>query len=120
MLVGMVTKNSILIVEFANQLRARGMGLLEATLQASSTRFRPILMTALSTIVGILPIALGRGAGGESRAPLGVAVVGGMLFSTLLTFFVVPATYVVMAQLGEALRRPRRAEASSTVGAGGG
>ncbi len=103
MLVGMVTKNSILIVEFANQLRARGLALLEATHQAASTRFRPILMTALSTIVGILPIALGRGAGGESRAPLGVAVVGGMLFSTLLTYFVVPATYVVVAQLRETL-----------------
>jgi multidrug efflux pump len=120
MLVGMVTKNSILIVEFANQLRARGMGLLEATLQASSTRFRPILMTALATIVGILPIALGRGAGGESRAPLGIAVVGGMLFSTILTFFVVPATYVVMAQLREALvARSKTAQASGTVGAGG-
>jgi multidrug efflux pump len=119
MLVGMVTKNSILIVEFANQLRARGLGLYEATLQASSTRFRPILMTALSTIVGILPIALGRGAGGESRAPLGVAVVGGMLFSTLLTFFVVPATYVVVAQLREALARgPRPAEAPGPVSAG--
>jgi multidrug efflux pump len=119
MLVGLVTKNSILIVEFANQLRARGEGLLEATLQASSTRFRPILMTALSTIVGILPIALGRGAGGESRAPLGVAVVGGMLFSTLLTFFVVPATYVAVAQLREALRRTRVVEASGPVSAGG-
>jgi multidrug efflux pump len=119
MLVGLVTKNSILIVEFANQLRARGLPLLEATLQASNTRFRPILMTALATIVGILPIALGRGAGGESRAPLGVAVVGGMLFSTILTFFVVPATYVVVAQLRESFRRTRAVEASGPVSAGG-
>jgi multidrug efflux pump len=98
MLVGLVTKNSILIVEFANQLRERGADLVTATFEAARTRFRPILMTALSTIVGILPIALGGGAGGEARAPLGVAVVGGMAFSTLLTFFVVPAAYVVIEQ----------------------
>jgi multidrug efflux pump len=110
MLVGLVTKNSILIVEFANQLRERGMGLVEATYEAARTRFRPILMTALSTIVGILPIALGSGAGGEARAPLGVAVVGGMLFSTLLTFFVVPAVYIAL----EGIRR-RLAGASETA-----
>ncbi len=98
MLVGLVTKNSILIVEFANRLRARGLDLVEAVSQASQTRFRPILMTALATMMGILPIALGRGAGGESRAPLGIAVVGGMFFSTVLTFFIVPATYVVLAR----------------------
>ncbi len=99
MLVGLVTKNSILIVEFANQLRERGLDLVEATFEASRTRFRPILMTAVSTIVGILPIALGGGAGGEARAPLGVAVAGGMFFSTVLTFFVVPVTYVGMERL---------------------
>ncbi len=96
MLVGIVTKNSILIVEFANQLRARGRSAFDAVLEASLTRFRPILMTALATIAGIVPIALGLGAGGEARAPLGVAVAGGMFFSTLLTFFVVPATYLVV------------------------
>jgi len=100
MLVGLVTKNSILIVEFANQLRGRGLDLLEATLEASRTRFRPILMTALATMVGILPIAAGIGAGGSMRQGLGVAVIGGMLFSTALTFFVVPAAYVS----GERLR----------------
>jgi multidrug efflux pump len=107
MLVGLVTKNSILIVEFANQLRARGLDLMEATFEAARTRFRPILMTAVSTIVGILPIALARGAGGEARAPLGVAVIGGMLFSTLLTFFIVPATYVVFERLRMRLARGR-------------
>lgn len=96
MLVGLVTKNSILIVEFANQLRDNGLDLVEATYEAARTRFRPILMTAVSTIVGILPIALGGGAGGEARAPLGIAVVGGMFFSTLLTFFVVPAAYIAL------------------------
>jgi len=101
MLVGLVTKNSILIVEFANQLRERGNSTYDATLEAARARFRPILMTALSTIIGILPIAVGGGAGGESRAPLGIAVVGGMVFSTLLTFFVVPAMYILMERLRE-------------------
>jgi len=103
MLVGLVTKNSILIVEFSNQLHAQGRSLVDATREAARTRFRPILMTALSTIVGILPIALGLGAGGESRAPLGIAVVGGMAFSTVLTFVVVPALHVVLQGLRERL-----------------
>ncbi len=115
MLVGLVTKNSILIVEFANQLRAQGRPLFEATFEASRTRFRPILMTALSTIVGILPIALGTGAGGEARAPLGIAVAGGMFFSTLLTFLVVPATYVAIE--GFRARRQRRATAAAPAAA---
>ena len=90
-------------------MRQRGEPLLQATFDAAKTRFRPILMTALSTIIGIFPIALGGGAGGESRAPLGVAVVGGMLFSTLLTFFIVPATYILLEGLRERLLG-RRAE----------
>jgi len=101
LLVGLVTKNSILIVEFADQLRDRGLSLEEATFEASRLRFRPILMTALSTVLGILPIALGIGAGGESRAPLGIAVAGGVLFSTLLTLLVVPATYIGFARAVE-------------------
>lgn len=104
MLVGLVTKNSILIVEFANQLRERGASLGDAALEAARTRLRPILMTAISTIVGILPIALGLGAGGESRAALGIAVVGGMLFSTLLTLFIVPAAYVLIDRIATATR----------------
>ena len=99
MLVGLVTKNSILIVEFANQLREAGMNIREAIQEAARSRFRPILMTAIATIAGILPIALGHGAGGETRAPLGIAVVGGMFFSTLLTIFVVPATYLTIETL---------------------
>ena len=105
MLVGLVTKNSILIVEFANQLRERGLGPREAVFESSRIRFRPILMTALATMAGILPIAIGSGAGGESRAPLGIAVVGGVGFSTVLTFIVVPAVYLVFANLSERFRR---------------
>ncbi len=111
MLVGLVTKNSILIVEFANQLRERGLGPREAVFESSRIRFRPILMTALATMAGIFPIAVGSGAGGESRAPLGVAVVGGVGFSTVLTFIVVPAVYLVFERLRE--RRTVAAEAAA-------
>jgi multidrug efflux pump subunit AcrB len=120
MLVGLVTKNSILIVEFANQLRERGAEPLEAVSQAARTRFRPVMMTALSTIAGILPIAIGMGAGGEARAPLGVAVVGGMAFSTLLTIFVIPTVYLGFAHLEIriAARSARHAQQSEPGGAG--
>ena len=98
MLIGIVTKNGILIVEFANQRKAAGLPKLEAVLEASITRFRPILMTSLATIFGILPIALSLGAAGGSRQSLGIAVVGGLLFSGLLTLFVVPAVYAVFSR----------------------
>lgn len=117
MLVGLVTKNSILIVEFANQLRGRGSPLYEAIFEAARTRFRPILMTALATIAGILPIALGLGAGGEARAPLGVAVVGGMFFATLLTFLVVPAVYLAVEGSRERWRARRAAAAPAAPAA---
>ena len=96
MLIGLVTKNGILIVEFANQRKAQGMSVHEAIMGAAGARFRPILMTSLSTILGILPIALALGAGAESRVPMGVAVVGGMAFSTILTLFVIPAVYTYL------------------------
>ena len=96
LLLGLVTKNSILLVEFANQRRALGVSAVDAMRQAGAVRLRPILMTALSTVIGILPIALGLGAGAESRRPLGVAVVGGMLSSTFLTLYLVPAFYILV------------------------
>jgi multidrug efflux pump len=93
MLVGLVAKNGILIVEFANQRKAQGLSRFDAIIDASVSRFRPILMTSLSTILGTLPIALALGAGSESRVSMGIVVVAGMFFSTLLTLFVIPAIY---------------------------
>jgi multidrug efflux pump len=98
MLIGLVTKNSILIVEFSNQLRARGRDVTTAVVEASVIRLRPILMTSFATVFGILPIAIGFGAGSESRRPLGIAVVGGMLFSTFLTLVLVPVVYSLLAR----------------------
>jgi len=93
MLIGLVTKNGILIVEFANQRKESGLSVRDAVEDAAVARFRPILMTSLSTILGILPIALALGAGAQSRVPMGVVVVGGMLGGSLLTLYVVPAIY---------------------------
>ena len=99
LLIGLVTKNSILLVEFTNQLKERGMETVAAVLEAGRVRLRPILMTSVSTIMGALPIAMGLGAGSMSRRPLGYAVVGGILFSTLLTLFLVPVAYVLIDAL---------------------
>lgn len=98
MLIGLVTKNAILIVEFANQLRERGRSLFDAVAEAATIRLRPILMTSFSTIFGILPIAIGLGAGAESRRPLGIAVVGGLLLSTFLTLVLVPVVYTLLSR----------------------
>ncbi len=96
MLIGLVTKNGILIVEFANQRKAQGMDVEEAIFGAAVARFRPILMTSMSTILGILPIALALGAGAESRVPMGAAVIGGLTFATILTLFIIPAIYTYL------------------------
>lgn len=93
MLIGLVTKNGILIVEFANQIKAKGVTPFEAAKLSAYLRFRPILMTSLSTILGILPIALAIGAGSESRRSMGIAVIGGLVLATLLTLYVIPAIY---------------------------
>nr|MDQ3395630.1 efflux RND transporter permease subunit [Bacteroidota bacterium] len=93
MLIGLVTKNGILIVEFANQRKEQGLGVIDSIMGAAEARFRPILMTSFSTILGILPIALALGAGSESRVSMGVAVIGGLIFATILTLYVIPAIY---------------------------
>jgi multidrug efflux pump len=124
MLIGLVTKNAILIVEYANQ-RRRGLtehggaeSPTEAVVQAARIRLRPILMTTLATVFGILPIALGLGAGAEARKPLGMAVVGGMLLSTLLTLVVVPVFYTLLARFaGDPLRAKDEQRAEAVGGA---
>jgi multidrug efflux pump len=93
MLIGLVTKNGILIVEFANQGQVQGLSNLEAIKDAAVARFRPILMTSFSTVLGILPIALALGAGAESRKSMGIAIIGGLIFASVLTLYVIPALY---------------------------
>lgn len=96
MLIGLVTKNGILLVEFANQRKAEGLSVYEAIQEASASRFRPIMMTSLSTVLGILPMAVATGAGSESRVSMGIAVVGGLVCATFLTLFVIPAIYTYL------------------------
>jgi multidrug efflux pump len=98
MLVGLVTKNGILIVEFANQLREQGMPKKEAIVEAAVSRFRPIVMTSLATMLGALPIALALGAGSKSRMGMGIVIIGGLLFSLTLTLYVIPAMYAYLAR----------------------
>jgi HAE1 family hydrophobic/amphiphilic exporter-1 len=93
MLMGLVTKNAILLVDFANQARREGLGRNEALIKAGSTRLRPIVMTTLAMIFGMLPLAFAIGAGAEMRAPMARAVIGGLITSTLLTLVVVPVVY---------------------------
>jgi HAE1 family hydrophobic/amphiphilic exporter-1/multidrug efflux pump len=97
MLIGLVTKNGILIVEFANQKRNQGMPKMQAVVEAAAQRLRPILMTSLATSFGALPIALGLGASATSRVPLGIVVVGGIIFSLVLTLLVIPAVYTFLS-----------------------
>jgi multidrug efflux pump len=95
-LVGIVTKNGILIVEFANQRRQDGLGIEEAAIDAAAQRFRPILMTSMATILGAMPIALALGGGSTSRIPMGVAIIGGLVFSLVLTLYVIPVLYTLI------------------------
>ena len=93
MLIGLITKNGILIVEFANQRKEEGLSVRDAVLAAASSRFRPILMTTLAMIFGTLPIALSLGTASGSRTSLGIAVVGGLIFAGILTLYVIPSIY---------------------------
>jgi multidrug efflux pump len=93
MLIGLITKNGILIVEFANQRKEEGLGITEAVASAAVSRFRPILMTTLAMIFGTLPIALSLGTASGSRTSLGIVVVGGLVFAGLLSLYVIPAVY---------------------------
>ncbi|WP_373517760.1 efflux RND transporter permease subunit, partial [Pricia sp.] len=104
MLIGLVTKNGILIVEFANQLREQGLSKRESVLKASESRLRPILMTSLTIALGALPIALSLGAASTSRIGMGVVIIGGTMFSLILTLFVIPALYILWSR--EKVQRP--------------
>jgi multidrug efflux pump len=115
LLIGLVTKNSILLVEYTNQLRDRGVAVLDAVIEAGRIRLRPILMTSVATVAGALPIMLGLGAGAQSRRPLGYAIVGGVLFSTVLTLFLIPVVYVMMEGLTQRLRARRAARARAPM-----
>jgi hydrophobic/amphiphilic exporter-1 (mainly G- bacteria), HAE1 family len=96
MLIGLAAKNAILIVEFSEQLRHRGMSVIEAAIEASRLRLRPILMTSLAFILGVLPLVFASGAGAEARHSVGTAVAGGMLVSTFLNIVFIPILYVVV------------------------
>jgi len=99
LLIGLVSKNSILLVEYTNQLKAKGLDTVAAVIEAGRIRLRPILMTSVATIMGAVPVAWGVGAGSAARKPLGYAIVGGIFFSTALTLFVVPVAYTLLDRL---------------------
>jgi multidrug efflux pump subunit AcrB len=113
-LMGLVTKNSILLVDYTNRMREGGMEVKEAVIQAGRVRLRPILMTAISMIFGVLPAAIGLGAGSESRQSMAVATAGGMTASTLLTLFIVPAVYLIFEDVGRLFRKKRSRNNSSS------
>jgi hydrophobic/amphiphilic exporter-1 (mainly G- bacteria), HAE1 family len=108
MLIGLASKNAILIVEFANQLRNQGLSITKAAVEAAQERLRPILMTAFSTLLGIFPLTIATGAGAGSRQSLGTTVFGGMLVATFLSLFVVPVLYIVIKTASESLFKPNR------------
>jgi multidrug efflux pump subunit AcrB len=116
MLLGMATKNAILLIDFTNVLRRRGLGLVDAAKEAAHVRLRPVLMTTFSTVLGMLPIALGFGAGGEARAPLGVAVACGLLATTFLTLVIVPVVYTLFDALQQKLFGTAGAQVEGIVG----
>jgi multidrug efflux pump len=112
-IIGLSSKNAILIIEFARDLQEKGMGLVEATLEACRLRFRPILMTSFAFILGVLPLAISTGAGANSRHAIGTGVIGGMLAATFLAIFLVPVFFVVVRKIFPG--HPRRHEENDHV-----
>ena len=115
MLVGIVVNNGIVLVDYINQLRERGLGLVDAILQGGQIRMRPVLMTALTTILAMLPLALGIGESGESWAPMARAVMGGLAVATVLTLIVVPAIYSVIDTFSQWIRSKIKREVKPEI-----
>ena len=115
MLIGLASKNAILIVEFANQLREQGLQIVEAVSQAAIIRFRPIVMTSLACILGILPLVLATGAGSASRKTMGTAVFGGMIVSTILNLLLVPVLYILITSFQEKIKQNRKLEIKANL-----
>jgi hydrophobic/amphiphilic exporter-1 (mainly G- bacteria), HAE1 family len=101
LLVGIVVKNGIVLVDYINLMRDRGVELNKAIIESGKSRLRPVLMTAFTTMLGMLPMALSRGEGSEIWSPMGIAVIGGMMFSTVVTMVMVPVVYAIIAKKGE-------------------
>jgi HAE1 family hydrophobic/amphiphilic exporter-1 len=118
MLIGLASKNAILIVEFANQLRAAGVAIPEAARRAAETRLRPILMTSIAFILGVTPLVFATGAGSAARNSLGTVVFGGMICSSILNLFITPTLYVIIASIEEKFRPTRHGPASTDTGSG--
>ena len=110
LLVGIVTKNGIVLIDFINLLRERGVHLYEAIARAARSRLRPVLMTSLTTILGMVPMALSTGEGSETWRPMGIAVIGGMVFSTIITMIIVPAVYAAMDRSGSRDKKKKLAK----------
>lgn len=115
MLIGLASKNAILIVEYANQLKEQGLNTVKAAIKAGQERFRPILMTAISSLVGFYPLVIATGAGASSRWSLGTAVFGGMLFATVLTLFLVPSLYIIIKSLESRIKGDKGSDYSSEL-----
>ena len=110
MLVGIVTKNGIVLIDFINLMRERGVPLYEAIARSCHSRLRPVLMTSLTTILGMVPMALSTGEGSETWRPMGIAVIGGMVFSTIITMIIVPAIYASMDRSGSRNKKAKLAK----------
>jgi hydrophobic/amphiphilic exporter-1 (mainly G- bacteria), HAE1 family len=119
MLIGLASKNAILIVEFANQLRAAGVPIKEAAQRAAETRLRPILMTSIAFVFGVTPLVFATGAGSAARNSLGTVVFGGMICSSILNLFVTPTLYVIIASIEEKFRPSRHGAGPAETGNGG-